>query len=96
MPNRTERLDASAAASIWRSVDTSALARAFSTLSSQELSFDRCDLNVSGARATARCNGQLRYVRRFGDAKPQQRRMSWNIQFERSGERWFIAGLTAQ
>jgi hypothetical protein len=91
-----ERLDAASAATLWRGVDSRALSRAFSTLSSQTLTFDRCDIDVAGARGTAVCKGSLSYVRRFGDQTPQSRQLSWAFEFERDADRWMISSVTAR
>jgi hypothetical protein len=91
-----ERLDAASAATLWRGVDTRALSRAFSTLSSQTLTFDQCAIDVEGARATAVCDGSLSYVRRVGDQTPQSRRLTWSFDFERAADRWMISGVTAR
>jgi hypothetical protein len=90
-----DRLDAPSAAVIWPRVDTRALNRAFSTLAEQDLLFDSCDLDIAGARANARCVGEIRYVRRVGDQAPRVRRMSWSFAFERVSDRWQIAQVTA-
>jgi hypothetical protein len=91
-----ERLDAASAATLWRGVDTRALGRAFSSLSSQTLAFDRCDIDVSGARASAVCTGSLSYVRRVGDQTPQSRRLSWSFDLEQTADRWMISNVTAR
>ena len=90
-----DNLDAPSAAVIWPRVDTRALSRAFSTLASQDLSFDRCDLAITGVKANAQCTGAIRYVRRVGDQEPRVRRMSWSFAFERVSDRWQIAQVTA-
>ncbi|HLG57911.1 MAG TPA: hypothetical protein VI485_21375 [Vicinamibacterales bacterium] len=91
-----DRLDAPSAAAIWPRVDTRALSRAFSTLAQQDMSFDRCDVNILGARATARCTGAIRYVRRVGDQDPRVRQLSWSFALERISDRWQIASVTAE
>jgi len=87
--------DAAAAAVIWPRVDTRALSRAFSTLAQQDLSFDRCELRIVGAGANAQCTGEIRYTRRVGDQVQRARRVSWSFVFERLGDRWQIAHITA-
>ncbi len=90
-------LDASAVSSIWRGADTRALTRAFSTLTRQHITFDRCDVRVTGAdRARARCDGILSYVQKAGDTTPQQRRVSWSIDLGRPDDRWVIVGVEAR
>jgi hypothetical protein len=90
-------LDATSASTIWQGLDTRALQRAFSTLSRQDVAFDRCDVTiVSDVRATALCRGVLSYVQKIGDGAQQQRRLSWTIDFQRTADRWLIAGVTAR
>jgi hypothetical protein len=91
-----DRLDAPAAAVIWPRVDTRALNRAFGTLSEQDVSFERCDLAIIGAKANAKCTGEIRYVRRVGDQTPRTRRLSWVFAFERVSDRWQIAQVIAE
>jgi len=90
------RLDAVSVSEIWRGLDTRALARAFTALSSQDLSFDHCDVKIGGTRATALCSGALRYVRRVGDPAERVRYLSWTFNFVRNADRWVIANVTAQ
>jgi hypothetical protein len=86
------KLDAPSAAVVWPRVDTRALSRAFSSLVQQSVTFDRCDLTVLGAKATAKCVGNIRYVRRVGDQLERVRRLSWTFALERvSADRWQIA-----
>jgi hypothetical protein len=81
----------------WQGLDTRALQRAFATLSQQDVTFDRCDVRVSGQdRAAAICRGVLRYVPRIGTAEPQQRRLSWDFEFQRAAGRWLIASVSAR
>jgi hypothetical protein len=90
------RLDPVAASSLWPGVDTRALARAFGALSSQRVSFDRCDINLTASRAVARCDGGITYVRRVGDPRPQSRSLSWTFTMDRGSGEWRIAGVNAQ
>jgi hypothetical protein len=90
-----DRLDAPSAALIWPRVDTRALSRAFSTLVSQDVSFDRCEFDLAGVRANAQCTGEIRYVPRIGDQTQRVRRMSWSFVMERVSDRWQIAEVIA-
>jgi hypothetical protein len=89
-------LDAVSTAKIWPGVDTAALARAFGTVSSQQLDFEKCAFDVSGQRAKALCQGSLHYVRRVGNATPQSRETSWAFELDRSSGRWLIDRVTTQ
>ena len=90
-------LDARSASAIWEGADERALRRAFSSLSHQNVSFDRCDVRLpAGDRAVARCDGVLSYVAKVGDSSAQQRRMTWNMDFRRKGDHWKIVNVTAR
>jgi hypothetical protein len=90
-------LDAGAVSAIWRGADTRALARAFSSLSHQRLTFEQCEVRVTAAdRARARCDGILNYVQKAGDTTPQQRRVSWSMDLSRPDDRWVIVGVQAR
>jgi len=87
-------LDAEAALAVWDGVDERALRHAFSGLSRQHLSFDRCDVRVQAAdRAAARCDGVLSYAAKVGDGSAQQRRLTWNMDLHRDGDRWKIVSV---
>jgi hypothetical protein len=90
-------LDATSVSTIWQGLDTRGLQRAFSTLTEQDVSFDRCDVSVTDAEhAVASCRGVLRYVPRIGDGEPQQRRLSWSFDFQRAADRWLISSVSAR
>jgi hypothetical protein len=86
-----DTLDADAASSLWPSVDRAALGRAFGNITEQDLSFERCDVEVSGDEAQANCLGSLNYVHRAGDGSPQTQPLSWTFRFRRAGSDWRIA-----
>ena len=90
------QLDASAATSIWPSVDSRALARIFARLQEQELNFDGCAIAVSGSTATAQCTGWLHYVPRVGNPEPHYERHSWTIDLQRTNGTWAIVQVRAQ
>jgi hypothetical protein len=90
-------LDAKAVSAIWQGLDTRALARAFSTLTRQQMIFERCNVRVVAAdRGAARCDGILSYVQKAGDTTPQQRRVSWEIDLRRPAADWVIVGVQAR
>ncbi|HEV8397303.1 MAG TPA: hypothetical protein VGQ37_23630 [Vicinamibacterales bacterium] len=90
-------LDATTASTIWQGLDTRALQKAFSTLTRQDVSFDRCDVRVTAAdRAVASCRGVLSYVPKIGDGTPQQRRLAWSFDFQRAADRWMISSVSAR
>jgi hypothetical protein len=43
------------------------LARAFSTLKSQELALESCEVAIADTNATTRCRGTVEYVRKIGN-----------------------------
>lgn len=85
------QLDARAARDVWPSVDARALERAFQSLKSQELRFDRCNLTVTGARARASCTGRATYVPRIGDQSPRFTAREWAFELKKADEQWTIA-----
>jgi hypothetical protein len=85
-----DALDASAARAVWPSVDEKALARAFQDLSSQNVSFDSCDIDVRGAVANALCSGQASYVGRVGSREPRVEPRTWRFELRRDGDAWKI------
>jgi len=91
------RLDASAARAVWPSVDERALARAFASLESQDVSFDNCDVSVSGATATASCRGHASFVGKVGSREPRTERRQWTFELRRDGsDAWKIENAQAQ
>jgi len=99
-----DRLDALSTARLWPGVDTAALSRAFSTLSSQQVDFDSCKLDLDQGlsagghyqRATALCSGSLTYTRRVGNASPQSRSLAWTFDLDRTSGRWLIRRVVAK
>ena len=85
-----DRLDASAAKSIWPSVNERALARAFDGLESQDVSFADCRLSVSAMHAQAYCTGTARYVRRVGSKAIQQEARQWSFSLSKDENTWRI------
>jgi hypothetical protein len=90
------RLDPLAVAALWPGVDTRALTRAFSALNHQQMTFDRCDITITGAVAVARCDGSLSYTRRIGESEVQSRQMSWAFALERASGQWRISGINSR
>jgi hypothetical protein len=91
-----DRLDADAATSIWPSVDSRALSRAFARLAHQDLELGSCSFAISEIAATAQCSGHLRYAQRVGDTTAKYGRHEWTIQFARVGEVWQIVRVSAR
>ncbi len=91
-----EQLDPLSVAALWPGVDSRALARAFSTVGSQSISFDSCNITITGSVAVARCDGSLTYTRRVGETVPQSRAVSWAFALERASGQWRISGMNAR
>ncbi len=89
-------LDASAARAVWPSVDEKALARAFQNLSSQDVSFDACDISIRGEVANASCRGQASYVGKVGSRELRTESRTWRFDLRREGEGWLIEGVDAR
>jgi hypothetical protein len=91
-----DRRDAASAALLWPGVDTFALARTFETLTSQRITFDRCDVSAASDRALAACTGAVVFVRRDGDGSAESVPVDWTFTLDRSSGKWKIADLTVR
>jgi hypothetical protein len=85
-----QRLDAEGAQAVWPSVDVRALARAFDTLSSQELAFETCLFDIAGPVATAQCRGSATYTPKVGGRGPKAERRQWTFHLRKVDEAWKI------
>lgn len=90
------QLDAGAARAVWPSVDEQALARAFAGLTSQDVAFDDCRIDVQGATANASCRGTASYVGKVGDGAPRTEAQTWRFELRRDGEAWKIENAEAR
>ena len=91
-----ERRDARLVKAVWPSVDERALARAFDGLRSQSVTFDRCQVNVSGAAGEVECRGVTTYVPRVGGQYPRTESRQWRFRVQQSGDGWLIASAAAR
>jgi len=89
-------LTARSAREVWPEVDEAALARAFAGLRSQKLTFDDCDLEVSGNSASATCYGSARYVPKVGSQDPRIEPRIWSFRLRKSGSDWKIQSMRAE
>jgi hypothetical protein len=89
-------LDATAARQVWPTVDARALGRAFDRLQEQEVTFDRCVIDVTGVQAEAACSGTARYVPRVGRRTLQVDARQWRFSLTKTAEGWSIAGVDAR
>jgi hypothetical protein len=83
-------LDAVAAHQVWPGVDERALARAFSSLSAQTISFADCRISVRDLTATAACRGYATYVGRIGARSARTEPRQWHFDLRRAGQGWTI------
>ncbi len=90
-----ERLDVPAVAALWPEVDVRALERTFSTLSHQQVTFDRCEITITDAEAVARCDGSL-VSTPTGDTEGQSRQTTWVFALQRATAEWRISGVNAR
>jgi hypothetical protein len=91
-----ERRDPLAVAALWPGVDSRAVTRAFSTLNAQRMTFDRCEVSITGVVAVARCDGRLDYSRSVGETDTQSRQMAWAFALERGSGQWRISGVNSR
>ncbi len=84
------QLNAKAARAVWPTVDERALARAFDGLKSQHLAFDRCEMTVKDAEASAACSGRSTYVPRVGAQSPRTYSAEWKFHLKKVDEEWRI------
>jgi hypothetical protein len=91
-----ERRDATLAKEVWPTVDERALARAFDGLRSQSVTFDRCQLNVSGAAGEVECRGVTRYVPRVGGQYQRVESRQWRFRVEKAADSWLITSAAAR
>ena len=91
-----ERLDADAASRLWPGVDERRLARAFSDLASQDMYFERCQVDIKAAQSTARCRGRAMYVPRIGNRAPQTQARNWTFQLNKVQNQWTIRSIQTQ
>jgi hypothetical protein len=91
-----DTLDAKVVESFWPSVDSRALGRAFAQLESQHLHFDRCDIQLAGARAFASCHGYAQLVRKAGSQDPRTEARQWTFTRGEVKDQWVILGVDAR
>ena len=83
-------LDAEAARAVWPSVDVRALARAFDSLTSQQLAFETCQFDIVGEAATAQCRGSATYTPKVGSRGPKLEPRQWTFHLRKVDEGWKI------
>lgn len=88
-------LDASAAHTVWPTVNRDALAKAFAGLTAQNVSFNHCDVEVNGQTARADCTGTTRWTPRVG-AGPQTQARQWSFRLKGDPAGWTIVSATVR
>ena len=88
--NAYQLLDAESARAVWPSVDVRALARAFDSLTSQQLAFETCEFDIVGEAATAQCRGSATYTPKVGNREPKLEPRQWTFQLRKAADGWKI------
>jgi ketosteroid isomerase-like protein len=83
-------LDAAAVRAVWPSVDQAGLTRAFSALDAQQVTFDRCDVQVTGAAGRATCAGTTMWRPKIGGGGAREQNRTWNFVLKNAGGSWQI------
>jgi hypothetical protein len=89
-------LDADAAQRVWPGVNRPALARAFDSLASQQISLGDCRVDVAGARATASCTGMATWSPKIGGGGRQSEPRNWSFELARDAGGWQIVSARVQ
>ncbi len=83
-------LDAAAVRAVWPTVDQGGLRRAFSALDAQQVTFDRCDVQVTGAAGRATCAGTAMWRPKIGGGSAREQNRTWNFVLKNAGGSWQI------
>ena len=75
---------------VWRTVDTKALAKAFGQLETQTVEFDTCQIDINGDVAQASCSGRTSFVPKVGSKSPRVDSRRWTFQLVRVRGGWVI------
>ena len=89
-------LNADATQRVWPGVDVRGLRRAFDQLSTQNITFSRCDVSASGETAQAVCTGRATWVPKVGDRSPKSEPRTWRFALGRNDGEWVIDGVQVQ
>jgi ketosteroid isomerase-like protein len=91
-----QQLDANAVAEVWPRADRRVLTRAFDSIESQEVYFERCEVQVAESGATASCGGWLRYVPKVGKKEPRFFNRRWDFALQKRAGEWRITTATVR
>ncbi len=89
-------LDANAAQQVYPAVNRSALSRAFDSLASQQVSLERCSVDVRGAIAHATCAGSATWSPKIGNGGMRTDARNWTFQLAKAGTDWQIVSARVQ
>jgi hypothetical protein len=89
------QLDAAAAARLYPGVDRKALSRAFGSLSSQQIQFNDCRIQVTQSTAYASCAGKASWTPRVGGGPKEQARR-WQFDLKQVAGDWQIGSVRVQ
>jgi hypothetical protein len=89
-------LDAGAAVAVWPTVNEKTLTRAFETLESHTVSFERCEIEIFTVLAEAECRGSARYVPKVGNRTPKDEARRWLFSLRKTGGGWLIDRVDAR
>ena len=90
------QLDADAAHHVYPGVNRDALARAFDSLASQRVSLGTCSIDLTGARARARCAGSTTWRPKVGNAAARTDARTWTFELAKAGADWTIVSAQVQ
>jgi hypothetical protein len=89
-------LDVGSAKSVWPAVDERMLERAFNQMTTQQFTFDSCNIDVTGARATASCRGRAQFVPKVGSRTPRFEARQWTFTLRRAERDWSIESVDSR
>ena len=90
-------LDSKAALQVWPTVNQRTLERAFGQLQEQNVSFDRCAIDIKGPIAQANCIGNTRFVPKVASRSPQVESRQWVFSLRKaSSSGWQIQEVQAR
>jgi hypothetical protein len=88
-------LDARAAKAVWPAVDERRLARAFSQIRMQEVTFADCQVSGpnTSTRAEVTCRGSIRFVPRIGPRTERVELRRWRFVVAQVGDDWRLLSV---
>jgi hypothetical protein len=89
-------LNASAAKTVWPSVDERMLGRAFDQLQRQQVVFSACQTSVTGRLAVSSCQGHASYVPKVGNKTERTETARWTFKLKKGESGWLIDGIESR